>query len=110
MAQPQIIYSPEARADILALATYIARIDGEARAELIVNRIDETIQVLAYMPAMGRPRFYLARAARVFAVSPWLVVYTPLPDLDGILVVRVVDGRRDLPAVLGKNRRRQRKT
>ena len=43
MAEPQIIYSPEARADLLALETYIAAHDGEVRAELIISRIDETI-------------------------------------------------------------------
>lgn len=110
MAQPQVIYSSEARADLLELETYIASHDGEARAELILDRLDETIATLAYMPGMGRPRPYLHRDARIFPVSPWIIVYTPLPDLDGILVVRVVDGRRDLNAVfLAKRRTKRRK-
>ena len=111
MAEPQVIYSPEARADLLALETYVAANDGEARAELIIGRIDETIFNLAYMPGMGRPRPYLDPGARAFAISPWLIVYAPLPDLEGIAVLRVIDGRRDLDAVfsLGKQPRQSRK-
>jgi len=33
----------------------------------------------------------------------------PLPDLDGILVARVVDGRRDLEAVFSAKRRTKRR-
>ena len=105
MAEPQIIYSPEARADLLALETYIATNDGEARAELIIGRIDEAILNLAYMPGIGRPRPYLAQDARAFAVSPWIIVYALLPDLDGIAVLRIIDGRRDLDAVFGRRKK-----
>ncbi len=102
MAQLQIIVSAEARADLLALGRYIAEQDGEPRAELILGRIEETIRTIAFMPGLGRPKPYLNRSARAFPLPPWLIVYTPLPDLDGIRVIRVVDGRRDLPAVVGK--------
>lgn len=108
MAEPQIIYSPEARADLLALETYIAANDGEARAELILGRIDEAIVNIAYMPGMGRPRPYLDPDTRAFAVPPWLIVYTLLPDLDGIAVLRVIDGRRDLDTVFARKRARKR--
>ncbi len=109
MAEPRIIYAPEARADFLALETYNAANDGEARAELIAARIDQTIINLAYMPGMGRQRPYLDAAARVFAVSPWLIVYTVLPELDGILVLRIVDGRRDVGTVFPARKARRRR-
>jgi plasmid stabilization system protein ParE len=65
MADPRVIYSPQARADLMAIETYIAANDGEARAELIIGRIDETIRNLAYMPGMGRSRAYTLNRERV---------------------------------------------
>jgi plasmid stabilization system protein ParE len=102
----QIIVSAEARADLLGLERYISDRDGRLRAELILGRIEETIRMLAFMPGSGRPRRYLNRGTRVFPLSPWLIVYTTLPDLDGIRVIRVIDGRRDLPTIFGEKKRR----
>jgi len=102
MALPQITYSPEARSDVLAIETYIATNDGEARAELIIDRIDETVLNLAYMPGMGGSRPYLDPVTYAFPISSWLIVYEPLPDLDGIAVLRVIHGARDLPHHLGR--------
>ena len=105
MTDPQIIYSPEARADLLALESYIAANDGEARAELIIGRIDEAILNLAFMPGMGRPRAYLDPDSRAFAVSPWIIVYAVLPDLNGIAVLRIIDGRRDLDTMFSRQKK-----
>jgi hypothetical protein len=30
-------------------------------------------------------------------VERWVIMYEPLPDLDGTFVRHVIDGRRDLP-------------
>ena len=39
---------------------------------------------------------------RVFGVRPWLIVYQPLSDGDGVHVIRILDNRRDIAALLGK--------
>ena len=109
MAEPQVIYSADARSDLMAIENYIAANDGEARAELIIGRIDETILNLAYFPGMGRSRPYLEPDARAFAISPWIIVYEPLPDLDGIAILRIIDGRRDLDAAFARRKRRPRR-
>jgi plasmid stabilization system protein ParE len=58
---------------------------------------------LASMPGMGRrERFYLEPGSRLFPVAPWAIVYEPLSEGDGIFVERILDGRRDLPAILKK--------
>jgi plasmid stabilization system protein ParE len=106
---PQIVYSAQARIDLLAIETYIAINDGETRAELIIGRLEEALLNLAYMPGMGRSRPYLESGARAFAVAPWLIVYELLPSLDSIAVLRVIDGRRDLDAVFAKLRKRPRR-
>jgi len=95
----RIVYSAEARADLRALEDHIAERDGQLRADMVLGRIEETIHILAFMPGMGRPRPYLREGTRAFAVAPWTVIYEPLPELDGIRVIRVVDGRRDLPEI-----------
>ena len=100
MSLPNIVLSSEAHADLLDIEAYIAHQDGEARAEMVIGRLTQGIRSLAFMPGMGRTRPYLGRGIRAYAVTSWIVVYATLPSLDGILVIRVVDGRRDLPRAL----------
>jgi toxin ParE1/3/4 len=98
---PQVVLSAKARADLQAIEDYIAEQSGPMRADMVLSRIEETMRVLAFMPGMGRIRYDLADNARTFSTAPWVIVYVPLADLDGVRILRVVDGRRDLPAVLG---------
>lgn len=46
---------------------------------------------------------------RAFPIAPWLIVYALLPKRDGIRVIRILDGRRDLARILGRRRRAPRK-
>jgi hypothetical protein len=50
---------------------------------------------------MGRPRSYTEKGELAFPVERWMIVYEPLPDLDGIYILHVIDGCRDLPRILG---------
>jgi plasmid stabilization system protein ParE len=97
---PQIVLSADARADLRSIEEYITERSGRIRAEMVIGRIGETIRVLAFMPGMGRKRADLDNA-HAFPASPWLIIYRPLSDLDGIRIIRVIDGRRDLPATFG---------
>jgi plasmid stabilization system protein ParE len=49
------------------------------------------------MPRIGRARDDLDGKPRTFAVWPWVIVYEPLRRGRGIIVWRIIDGRRDLP-------------
>jgi plasmid stabilization system protein ParE len=100
--QPEIIYSLEAQQDLYELQLYIAERSGLLRAEFIIGRILKTIELIAYHPGMGSSRAVgeLSQSCRVFVEAPWLIIYLPLPDLSGIEIVRVVDGRRDLSNAL----------
>jgi plasmid stabilization system protein ParE len=69
---------------------------------MVMGRVEESIRLIAFLPGMGRARAEFGRSTRSFPVSPRVIVYRPLAELDGIRILRVVDGRRDLPAVLGK--------
>jgi toxin ParE1/3/4 len=80
MAQFRIIVSAEARTDLLDIERYIADRDGAQRAEIILDRIEETIRTLASLPGLGRTRPYLRRGVRAFPISPWIIVYVPFPN------------------------------
>ncbi|MBV9991918.1 MAG: type II toxin-antitoxin system RelE/ParE family toxin [Alphaproteobacteria bacterium] len=106
----RLVVSPEAENDIDAIAAFIAQCDGATRAMIVANRIRQTMENLAFMPGVGGKRHYLDKLWRAFPVSPWTIYYKLQPDGDGIEVLRVVDGRRDLPALFkGKSRRRPRR-
>jgi plasmid stabilization system protein ParE len=74
-------------------------------AQQFVSRVVDTFRLLEAMPLLGAVapaawgvdpavRFMTLRRFRRF-----VIVYRPLPD--GVVIVRVVEGRQNLPAVLG---------
>jgi plasmid stabilization system protein ParE len=100
MTQPRIVFSRLARADILDIESYIASASGEQRAELVVGRLHSAIRTLSCHPGMGRSRAYTKKGEFAFPVERWMIIFEPLPDLDGIHILRVIDGRRDLDSLL----------
>lgn len=104
----RLIVSSEADADLKEISGFIAEHDGAVRAAAVAERIRKTMHNLAFMPGMGRRgSSYLEPGSRIFPVAPWTIVYEPLPDGDGILVQRILDGRRDLAAIFKKKKRRR---
>ena len=101
MAQPLVILSRDAEQDLAELFERVATENGLDRAELILRRIESTLAGLAEWPRIGRLRSDLDGSPRVFAIWPWLVIYEPCEDGTGMVVWRVLDGRRDLPAIVG---------
>jgi plasmid stabilization system protein ParE len=96
MAEPHYVLSPLAAADLHAIEDYIAERSGNARAELVIDRIYRSLANLSYLPRSGRAAMRRELGLRTFSISPWLVLYEILPGFDGVHVLRVVDGRRDL--------------
>jgi plasmid stabilization system protein ParE len=97
MPQQRIVLSLDAELDLDLLFDWIARDSGVERAEAILRRIDETLDLIADMPRIGRVRYDLDGVPRTFSVWPWIIVYEPQSTGRGIVVWRVIDGRRDLP-------------
>jgi toxin ParE1/3/4 len=75
---------------------YIAD-ESFAAADRWVDRLDEQFRVLATQPMMGRARDELAPGVRSFPFGRYVVFYVPLED--GIDVIRVLHGARDIEAV-----------
>ena len=93
---PRITRRPLAETDILEIWDYIAD-DSLAAADRWVDRLDEQFRLLAAQPMMGRARVELAPGVRSFPFGRYVVFYVPLDD--GIDVVRVLHGARDIDAV-----------
>ncbi len=86
---------PQAEADILEIWGYIAE-DSVVEADRWVDRLDEKFSLWATQPMMGRGRDELAPGIRSLVFGRYVVFFEPLPD--GIDVVRVLHGSRDIDA------------
>ena len=93
---PVIIKRPRARSDLAEIWDYIAD-DSEARADAFIDTLDERFQTLAASPGMGRLRDDLAEGLRSFPVGRYVIFYRTVPE--GVEIVRVLHGARDLNAV-----------
>jgi toxin ParE1/3/4 len=87
--------SPQAEIDIFSIWQYIAG-DSPKVADAMLDRIEETFDMLAQMPLAGRSRNELATKLRNFPVGSYVIFYFPV--FDGIEVARVMSGRRDIDA------------
>jgi len=71
--------------------------DDRAAAERFAADIRQKCRLLADNPRLGRARDELRPGLRSFPVRRFLIFYRPLPD--GIQVVRVVHGARNIEAL-----------
>ncbi|MGR4865181.1 type II toxin-antitoxin system RelE/ParE family toxin [Caulobacter sp. LARHSG274] len=102
MSAPKVVKSREAQADFNRIYAWIAQDSGEARADTVLVRLDMAMLRLAKRPRLGPRRRDLRGDPHSFSVAPWLIIYEPLSDGDGILVLRILDSRRDIAALMGK--------
>jgi toxin ParE1/3/4 len=86
--------SDAAGADLEGVWLFIAQ-DDPHMADRFVRSIVSRFPALAAMPFMGRQREELAARLRSFPVSNYIIFYRPMED--GIEIVRVLHGARDLP-------------
>jgi plasmid stabilization system protein ParE len=102
MAAPTVVRSAKARKDVRDLYVWMAEERDLDRAERVVVRIERAVQRLAKRPLLGRSRPDLEGEPRSFPAVSWLIVYEPLKDGSGIHLLRIIDSRRDVVALLGK--------
>ena len=90
----RILRTTKAEEDLLEIWSYIAD-DNPDAADKLLDDIDAACGTLAENPVSGRAREELATNLRSFAVGNYLIFYRP--NEDGIVVIRVLHGSRDLP-------------
>lgn len=83
--------------DLIEIVDYIAS-DSPAAAGKLLDRIEERFQLLAEMPESGVPREELATGLRSAAIGRYVAFYRP--EREGIQVVRVLHGSRDVESIL----------
>lgn len=93
-----ILKRPRAKADLVEIWDYIAN-DSETRADALIDSISRKFAILAEIQNIGRFRGELGANIRSFPVGRYLIYYQPVQD--GIEVVRVLHGARDLENTFG---------
>jgi toxin ParE1/3/4 len=86
-----------AKRDLADLFDYLAEDDPSAALRLD-DAFREAFRNLAKLPYMGRSQEHRRPNLRSWIVGKYLIFYRPLSD--GIEVIRVLHGRRDLDALL----------
>ena len=90
-------FSPQAEDDLDGIGAFIATRSPVA-ALRVIDAIDQKCRLLAETPGMGRARPELRPDLRSFPVGRFLIFYRPMAE-DGIEIVRIVRGGRDLAAL-----------
>ncbi len=89
----QLRISPRAISDLVEIWSYIAD-DSAANADAFIDKIHETIQLLADRPGSGRRREELAPGIQSFPFGRYIIFYRVLTG--AIEIVRVLHGARDI--------------
>jgi toxin ParE1/3/4 len=96
-----ILKRPSALFDLTEIWSYVAE-DSVANADRLAARIDKAFTLLARRPGLGRARPELYPNLRSFVVRKYVVFYLPLTN--GIEVIRILHGARDIETVLDEER------
>lgn len=94
----RVTKTARAERDLEEIWFYIAT-DNLAAADTLLDTIDRRCRLLLDQPGLGRARPELAPDLRSFAVGRYLLFY--VPQAQGIEVVRVLHGARDIDEVFG---------
>ena len=98
MASPKLVFQPIVAGDLEAISEFIGR-DNPRRAAEMVEQLLGKCRFLAENPYAGIDRSELMKGMRSFPFGNYLVFYEPIDD--GIKVVRIVEGHRNLSRVFG---------
>lgn len=93
---PRILRRPLALQDLDQIWDYIAQ-DNPTVADGFIDRIEEKCRLLAEHPKIGTSCESLHPSLRFLAVEKYLIFYLPLDD--GIEIVRVLHGARDIESL-----------
>jgi len=93
---PAVFRTSQADADLTQIALHIAE-QNPGAADRWLDLIDAKCRALSRMPEIGRKRFDLAAGLRSLAVTNYVIFYRPVSN--GIQVIRVLHGARDIPVL-----------
>lgn len=92
----KVVYLPEAEEDLFDIWRYVLEESESLEiADKLVDSIDDKCQAYANQPEIGQLRPDLSLRVRCFPVGNYVVFYLPLDE--GIEVIQVIHGARDIP-------------
>ena len=92
----KVVYLPEAEEDLLGIWRYVfAESESLEVGDKLVDSIDDKCKSYSNQPEMGQLRSDLASRVGCFPVGKYVVFYLPLDE--GIEVIQVIHGARDVP-------------
>ena len=91
----RVLKTPEAERDLIDIWLRISR-DNARAADRLWKTFETKFELLSDHTLLGPAREELGAAVRSFPVGTYLVFYRPLPEGDGIALLRVLHGARDL--------------
>ncbi len=94
---PIIVKSPKAKSDLVEIWDYIAD-DSEIRADAFIQTIDKKFHILLDDPLLGIARNEVETGLRSFPVGRYVIFYRRISE--GIEIIRVLHGARDLNIIL----------
>ncbi|MEI6045148.1 MAG: type II toxin-antitoxin system RelE/ParE family toxin [Chloroflexota bacterium] len=92
-----VILRPSAESDLEDISDYIAEQSSDEQAKTALLNIACRLKWDARQPNVGRRQDELFKGMRSFSVYRYVVFYLPLKD--GIEVVRIIHGARELDAI-----------
>ena len=92
-------FSGEAIADLEVICDYIAQNNSDAAIKLF-DAIRQKCKTIAQFPQMGKKYDQLSDSLRGFIVDDYIIFYYPRKD--GIDVVQVVSGYRNLESLFSR--------
>jgi toxin ParE1/3/4 len=90
----QIVRSLQAEQDLETTLDYLDSQSTQA-ADRFAKRFDESCDLHATFPQLGASSEELAPGLRHFTVGNYVVFYRPITE--GIEIIRIIHGARDLP-------------
>jgi toxin ParE1/3/4 len=91
---PEIYRTRESQADYEEIWDYIAK-DNPIAADRVIDSVEQKLQAIAQSPEIGQLCEQYAASLRFLLVGSYLIFYRPVED--GIQLIRVIHGARDLP-------------
>ena len=94
---PIIVKSPKAKVDLIEIWDYIAD-DSEIRADAFIQTIDKKFHILVKKHLLGIASDEIEADLSSFPVGRYVIFYRRISD--GIEIIRVLHGARDLNFIL----------
>jgi plasmid stabilization system protein ParE len=96
----RLIITVAARTDLTGIIDYLEARAGTAVARRYAVEFDAALDRISEFPALGSPRPELGPGTRLVVISPYLVLYEHRSADETAVVLRVLDGRRNITGAL----------